>query len=117
MGSLILSGGCIVAFALGWRALPAEALLAVLLLWGASVVADSPQFSALSARACPRDMVGAALAIQNAAGFAITMLSILATTMLIQKIGPSAVWLLLPGPLAGVAGYLITLRRHRRRTG
>jgi MFS family permease len=117
MGSLILSGGCIVTFALGWRALPAEALLAVLLLWGASVVADSPQFSALSARACPRDMVGAALAIQNAAGFAITMLSILATTMLIQKIGPSAVWLLLPGPLAGVAGYVITLRRHRQRTG
>lgn len=116
MASLILSGGCIVTFALGWQALPAGALLAVLLLWGASVVADSPQFSALSARACPRDMVGAALAIQNAVGFAITMLSILAATILIQKVGPSAVWLLLPGPLVGVAGYLITLRRHRQGT-
>lgn len=110
LGSLAISGGCAAVFALGWRTLSAEALLGVLLLWGASVVADSPQFSTLSARACPRDMVGSALAIQNAAGFAITILSILAATVLVERVGPSAVWLLLPGPLLGLTGYLMALR-------
>lgn len=110
LGSLAISGGCATVFALGWQVLSPGVLLAVLLVWGASVVADSPQFSALSARACPRDVVGGALAIQNAAGFAITILSISAVTALFEGIGPAAVWLLLPGPAAGLAGYLLTLR-------
>ena len=116
LGALSLSGGCVVAVALGWQDLSPVALLAVLLLWGASVVADSPQFSALSATACSKEMVGGALAIQNAAGFAITMLSILATTILFERIGPPAVWLLLPGPVLGVAGYMVTLRSSGRGT-
>lgn len=108
--SLVLSGGCAALFAVGWQAIGPGALLAVLMLWGAAVVADSPQFSSLSARACPRDRVGAALALQNAVGFAITMVSIAAATALFETVGPAAAWLLLPGPVAGVAGYLVTRR-------
>jgi MFS family permease len=103
--SLALSGLCCLTFALGWRVLSADALLVLFLVWGASVVADSPQFSALSARTCPPDMVGGALAIQISIGFGITMISIAATTALFDRWGVDVVWALLPGPILGLIGF------------
>ena len=87
-------------------------LLAFMLVWGASVVADSPHFSALSARACPPEIVGSALALQNALGFAVTMVSIAWGTSVVADWGPKVAWLLLPGPVLGVIALLPLLRKR-----
>ncbi|CAB3787977.1 hypothetical protein LMG28688_02596 [Paraburkholderia caffeinitolerans] len=110
LGALAMSGLCALTFSIAWRQLSPPALAVLLLLWGASVIADSPQFSALTAKACPPGGVGGALAIQNSIGFAITVVSIAATTALFGYIGVDATWLLVPGPLLGLTGYAATMR-------
>ncbi|AXF26018.1 MFS transporter [Burkholderia pyrrocinia] len=113
VGALAVSGLCAVTFATTWRFLPPVAMAILLIVWGASVIADSPQFSALAANACPPVLVGSALAIQNSIGFSITVVSIAATTMLFEHVGLDATWLLVPGPLAGLASFALASRSVR----
>lgn len=82
--------------------------LAALLGWGFFVVADSAQFSAISAKACDRNTVGSALAMQNSIGFFISIGSIVWVSQLAETLDVLVVWWLLPGPILG----LYAMRRY-----
>jgi MFS family permease len=77
--------------------------MAWLLLWGITVVGDSPQFSALTATYAPPAAVGSLLTLVNSIGFAISALSIeifvrMASVLPLASVLP---WLAL-GPLLGL---------------
>ncbi len=88
-----------------------ELQLASLLFWGVCVIADSPQFSALSAGYAPPQWLGSALVVQNGIGFAITVVSILVMGFALPAWGPAALWLLAPGPLLGLSALRPLLSR------
>jgi hypothetical protein len=77
-------------------------LMALLLVWGVAVVADSPQFSALAAETAPRESVGSSLAVMNAVGFGLTLPAIWLTSGLWGQLGAWVVLLLVPGPVLGL---------------
>lgn len=74
-----------------------------MLLWGATVAGDSPQFSALTAQNAPPAVVGSVLTFTNCIGFAISVVSIqlfvgLAQTLPLAQVLP---WLAV-GPVIGL---------------
>ncbi|MYL22301.1 MFS transporter [Halomonas alkaliantarctica] len=81
---------------------PPLLLLALLLVWGFSVIADSAQFSALASATAPSARLGSALAMMNAIGFALTIPAIALVTSLWATQGLSVLWWLLPGPVLGL---------------
>jgi predicted MFS family arabinose efflux permease len=88
--ALAVSGLICLAYPLLAEARP-EFLLALLAPWGLSVIADSPQLSALAAANAPRDHIGSTLAVMNAIGFSLTLPGIWLTTTLWAAQGPWAV--------------------------
>jgi predicted MFS family arabinose efflux permease len=83
--------------------LPPAIFLPVLLFWGAVVVGDSAQFSALNARYAPPDQVGSALTIANCIGFGISIVSIQLLNRAAGSLPAQYLFLLLvPGPLLGL---------------
>jgi len=72
-------------------------------IWGFSIVADSPQFSALSAQNAPADALGTSLTLINAIGFSLTLIAIQLSVTLMQWLPVEWIPLvLMPGPLLGV---------------
>jgi MFS family permease len=101
-----LAGSALCCLTYPWLAphLGFTALTGFLALWSLLAVIDSPQFSALSAGACPPTLVGSALTLQNAIGFAISAISIGLLVPALSAWEATIAWWLLPGPLLGLLG-------------
>ena len=89
-------------------------LVAVALIWGVTVVADSAQFSTAVSELAPPGTAGSALTIQTAAGFTLTAVTIWGVSLL----GPTdaAGWRVAFGVLAvGPALGIVAMWRLRQR--
>jgi len=73
--ALFISGVCCFISPLSYS-LPSFLFIGLLLIWGATVSPDSPQFSTLVAQYAPDELRGTALTIYNSIGFAITTISL-----------------------------------------
>ncbi|HEY0336453.1 MAG TPA: MFS transporter, partial [Burkholderiales bacterium] len=86
--------------------------LAFMLVWGITVLGDSPQFSALNAQNAPKELVGSALTIANCIGFSITIVSIQLLNELSTSVNVAYLYVpLAVGPLFGLMA-LMPLVRH-----
>lgn len=91
---------------------PLPLFVAWLLLWGATVSGDSPQFSALTGQNAPPAVVGSVLTFTNSIGFAISVVSIelFVAAAHARPLGLVLPWLAL-GPLVGLWAMRPLLRR------
>ena len=104
--ALAVSGTCALLIGLFLDA-PPWVVLAIGLVWGFTVVADSAQFSTLVTEHADQAYVGTALTMQLAVGFTLTV----ATIWLMPYFADAVGWrwafaFLVPGPALGVAAML-----------
>lgn len=110
-GAMAASAAC--ALVVGWLHGGAPALLvAVVLVWGVTVIADSAQFSASIAELSEPDSVGTLLTTQTCTGFLLTLVSI----QLVPRVEAAFGWagaftMLAIGPVLGCVA-MARLRRH-----
>ncbi len=108
--SMAVSGSCAVLIGVFWTA-PVWVVLAIGLVWGFWVVADSAQFSAIVTELADQRYVGTAVTLQLAAGFTLTVVTI----WLIPVLRDLLTWrwafaFLAAGPAVGVLAMLRLLR-------
>lgn len=103
--SLLVSGICCLLTPLALTQPHAWVFLLFMLVWGSSVIADSPMFSTLVAHSAPGRLKGTGLTIVNSAGFAITVLSIQLLNSLFAAY-PETVWVYLLLALGPVLGWI-----------
>jgi MFS family permease len=108
--AMAVSGACCVLAGFLFEASPAL-LLALMLVWGASVVADSAQFSTCVTELGDPRYLGTALTVQTCVGFLITLFSIHLIPVLVGWVGWRYAFAALAlGPLFGIYSML-KLRR------
>ena len=108
--AMAISGSCAIlaGFVFGG---PVWLVLAVGLVWGLTVVADSAQFSTIVSEVCDQLYVGTALTLQLAIGFTLTVITIWLVPILRDSVGWEWTFAFLaPGPAMGILAMLYLLR-------
>jgi MFS family permease len=101
--AMAVSGSCALLIGLTFGR-PLWVVVAVALVWGFFVIADSAQFSVLVTESVPPHAVGTALTVQTSLGFLLTMVSIQLIPPLVQIAGwREAFAVLALGPVCGIA--------------
>ncbi|MDX1690991.1 MAG: MFS transporter [Acidimicrobiia bacterium] len=109
-GSMALSGTIALLSPLVFGA-PSAVVVAVFLVWGFTVVADSAQFSAMVTETAGDEERGTALTLQTALGFLLTLITIQGIPVLADTFGWRwAFPVLALGPAVGIAA-MVRLRR------
>ena len=104
--AMAISGSCCLLIGLLFGGNPALLLL-VAAIWGATVVADSAQFSACVTELGDPRYVGTALTMQTCVGFLLTTISIELVPYFVKSIGwRYAFAILAPGPVLGAIAML-----------
>ena len=104
--AMVFSGFGAIATALTFGG-PVWLTILLILIWGAAILPDSAQFSALVADHSPPDKAGSLMTFQTALGFALTFLTVQATPVLAQMIGWPGVFMIMAiGPALGVVAML-----------
>jgi MFS family permease len=110
--SLAISGSAAVLTALTFGG-PVYVTFALLLLWGAFVVTDSPQFSAIVADNAPPELVGSLLTFQASLGFLLTAFTVQAAPLVAGAFSwPVLIVLLALGPVFGILASRRLLREE-----
>jgi MFS family permease len=113
---MLASGICALTIGLLVDA-PTWVVLAVGLVWGVAVIADSALFSTLVTEYADQAYVGTALALQLAAGFALTAVTIWLVPFLEDAVGwRYAFAFLAPGPALGIIAMVRLSRAERSRS-
>ena len=100
-GAMVVSGSCCLVAALAFGG-PLWLMVPLLMVWGASVIADSAMFSACLGTVVDPQYVGTALTLQTALGFLLTVVTIQLVPVVADAAGwPVAVAMLAGGPLLG----------------
>jgi MFS family permease len=116
-GAMAISGTCCVVIGFLYGG-PAIALLVVAAIWGASVVADSAQFSACVTELADPRYIGTALTMQTCIGFLITTLSIRLMPLVVTAAGWRLAFIALaPGPFLGIVAMMRLKRVSRESRG
>ena len=104
--AMAISGTCCLLVGFLFGANP-FLLLAVSAIWGVTVIADSPQFSACITELGDRQYIGTALTIQTSLGFLLTSFSIQLVPFFVKLVGwRYAFAILAPGPFLGMLAML-----------
>jgi len=113
--AMMISASCALAIGLLLSA-PIVVVALVALVWGASIVADSAQFSASVTELAPSRYVGTAITLQTCAGFLLTIVTIRLVPLWVEWWGWERAYMPLAiGPLLGVAAMWRLSRDARAR--